>query len=203
MEMEIHKQGQKSRKQKKTILEARCCLPAQGMKMRAKIRAKRRIKQEGEWGGRWGEVGKLERAVWLIETESTDRKSLSCHKAERQSLFILLTSSLCFSTLSLDHPCITSLPLSHTHQKHGRPDRRMLWKKEVLSLMCPGRDVIRDCLSWTGDDGYWLFHYFSTETDVTLQIWRLMNGGWMTINFPVMQKLEQHGLSCEACKHIM
>lgn len=57
---------------------------------------------------------KQERAVWLIETESTDRKSLSCHWAERQSLFILLTSARsCMSS----EPCIMChhLPTSYTH----------------------------------------------------------------------------------------
>lgn len=125
--------------------------PPQGMEMRAKIRAKRKIKWEEE-GGR--EVGKLERAVWLIETESTDRKSLSCHKTELQSLFILLTSSLCFSTLSLDHPCITSLPLSHTHQKHGRPDRRMLWKKGGFVFDVPWEGCHKGLFVWNW--GWWI-----------------------------------------------
>lgn len=61
-----------------------------------------------EEGGKKG--GEQERAVWLIETESTDRKSLSCHWAERQSLYILLTTTLFPSALS---------PVSSLHHPHA------------------------------------------------------------------------------------
>lgn len=82
-----------------------------GDETKEEIRAKRR------WGGE--KRGERERAVWLIETESTDRKSLSCHWAERQSLFILLTTSLCSSALS-PGSSLCHLPASFTHSPtHG------------------------------------------------------------------------------------
>lgn len=95
---------------------------------------KEEIRAKGRWGKKRGE---WERAVWLIETESTDRKSLSCHWAERQSLFILLTTSLCSSALS-PGSSLRHLPASFTHSvTHGHNSLQTgnYSQKELLSSL--------------------------------------------------------------------
>lgn len=84
---------------------------------------RQKLKPKGEGGG------KKERAVWLIETESTDRKSLSCHWAEHQSLFILLTSALSPAALS---PGSSSRHLPATFTRVELPQTGRCSQKELL-----------------------------------------------------------------------
>jgi len=107
---EIKKQKMREREWKKGRVRTKRPSPSYGIGDKGRNYIEPRERKKG---------GEQERAVWLIETESTDRKSLSCHWAERQSLFILLSTTLCSSALS-PVSSLRHLPASFTHSRpHG------------------------------------------------------------------------------------